>query len=106
AHMDIGACALGNDVAQVGEGNADDDLAVGVMNTGDQSLQQQARLGGGVVHFPVAGNNSLALLLIHTIVPPVILSLWVYGPAFCLPHRKSGAAALTGTSGRRAACGC
>ena len=65
AHMDVGAGALGNNIAQVGEGHTDDDLAAGVMDAGDQSLQQQTGLGGGIVHFPVAGNHGFALLFIH-----------------------------------------
>ena len=65
AHMDVGALALGHRRHQVGEGGADDHLTPGVLHGGDQLVDEGIGLGGGLVHFPVAGDDGFAVLLIH-----------------------------------------
>ena len=65
ANMDVGALGLCHSRDQIGVGSADDDLAGCVLDGGDQLVHQNSSLGGGLVHLPVASNDSLALCLIH-----------------------------------------
>ena len=65
-HMDVGATALGHRHAQVGEGHADDHFTVGTLHSGNQGIDQVTGLGGGHVHFPVAGDNGFTILFIHS----------------------------------------
>ena len=69
ADMDVGALGLGNGRDQIGERHADNDLAASVLDGGDQGVDQLGGLGGGLIHFPVAGNDCLAVLLIHDVTP-------------------------------------
>ncbi len=64
-HMDVGTLGLCHSSDQVGIGSADDDLTGSVLDGGDEFVHQNSSLGGGLVHLPVASNNSLALCLIH-----------------------------------------
>ena len=41
----------------------------GALHRRDQRVDQMARLGGGHVHFPVAGNDGFTILLIHDKTP-------------------------------------
>src|SRR5699024_12772052 len=65
AHVDVGALGLGHGGDQVGVRGADDHLAAGVLDGGDQLVDQGGGLGGVLVHLPVAGNDGLALFFIH-----------------------------------------
>ena len=65
AHMDVGALGLSHSGDQIGKRSADDHLAGSVLHSGDQLIHQNSSLGGGLVHLPVASDNSLALCLIH-----------------------------------------
>ena len=65
ADMDVGALGHLDSGDEIGEGNADDDLAAGVLDSGDQLADEGLGLGSGLVHFPVAGDDSFTILFIH-----------------------------------------
>ena len=65
ANVDVGALGHLHSGDQVGEGNADDDLAAGVLHSGNQLADEGLGLGGSLVHLPVAGNDSFTILFIH-----------------------------------------
>src|SRR5699024_10208169 len=78
AHVDVGALGLGHGGDQVGVGGADDHLAAGVLDGGDQLVDQGSGLGGVLVHLPVAGDDRLALCFIHR----------MFSLSFALPQTK------------------
>ena len=65
ADVDVGALGHLDSGDEIGEGNADDDLAAGVLDSGDQLADEGLGLGSGLVHFPVAGDDSFTILFIH-----------------------------------------
>ena len=65
ADLHVGALALFNGNSQIHIGNADDDLAVGILDQGQHLVDEGSGLGGGLVHLPVAGDDGLTILSVH-----------------------------------------
>ena len=65
ADVDVGALGHLDSGDKVGKGNADDDLTAGVLDSGDQLVDEGLSLGSGLVHFPVAGDDGFTILFIH-----------------------------------------
>ena len=58
-------CSLKSRI-EIDIGDTADDLAVGVLYKGLESLDESGSLCGSVVHFPVARDNGFSELLIHS----------------------------------------
>ena len=65
AHLNIGAFGGVQGSLQIHKGCTDDYIAIRVCHQGFHLLQQSSGLCGGVVHFPVAGNDGLTKCFVH-----------------------------------------
>ena len=58
---------------QVGVGHADHDAAAGVRDQRLELFDQGFRLGAGLVHLPVAGDDGLAQVLVHSMSSCIVM---------------------------------
>ena len=96
AYLDVGAGGGLKRDLKIDVGDAGDDLALRVGYEGYDLLEKGLRLGGGLVHFPVAGDYGGAFCFIHYIYLRSV-SLFVEagdaGKHFALKELERGAAA-------------
>lgn len=67
AHTDVGAGAFFHGRAEAGERRADDNVAARSLYGGNERVDERRGLGGGLIHFPVAGNDGFAFCFVHRI---------------------------------------